>query len=248
MAGHSKWKNIQHRKGRQDAIKAKIFTKISKEIYAAVRNGGPDTNTNFKLKLAIAKAKQNNMPNDNIERTIKKAMGETGGSNFEEITYEGYGPGGVAVMVQALTDNRNRTAADVRHVFNKNDGNLGESGSVTWMFSRKGILTIDKEKIDLDEDTLMLMVLEAGALDLQVEDDSYEIIVDPEQFESVKDSLEQDGIEFSSAEITMVPQNTVTLTGENALKMIKLIEALEDLDDVQSVQSNADIDESVLDF
>ncbi|MFV9510900.1 YebC/PmpR family DNA-binding transcriptional regulator [Tepidibacillus sp. LV47] len=243
MAGHSKWKNIMHRKGRQDAIKAKIFTKISKEIFVAVRNGGPDPNVNFKLKLAIQKAKKNNMPSDNIERTIKKALGETD-SNYEEITYEGYGPGGVAVMVQCLTDNRNRTAAEVRHAFNKNGGSLGETGSVTWMFERKGVLIIDKKKTDLDEDSIMMMALEAGAEDLKVEEDDYEIYTTPEQFENVKTSLEQQGLEFEEAEITMIPQNTIALTGENAKAMIKLIDALEDLDDVQSVQTNADIDDS----
>jgi YebC/PmpR family DNA-binding regulatory protein len=243
MAGHSKWKNIQHRKGRQDAAKAKLFTKISKEIYQAARAGGVDPNTNARLKVAIAKAKEANIPNDNIERTLKKATGQLDGVTYEEIIYEGYGPGGVAVMVEALTDNRNRTAADVRHIFTKNGGNLGESGCVGFMFDRKGLIEISREDADLDEDTVMMEALDAGAEDFVASEDSFEIKTAPEDFEAVRTALEEAGYELDTAEISMIPQNTIKLTGDDAVKMLKLMEMLESNDDVQDVYSNFDIDE-----
>jgi YebC/PmpR family DNA-binding regulatory protein len=246
MAGHSKWKNIQHRKGRQDAAKAKIFTKISKEIYQAARSGGADPNTNTRLRAAISKAKEANIPNDNIERTIKKATGQLDGVLYEEIIYEGYGPGGVAVMVEALTDNRNRTAADVRHIFTKNGGNLGESGCVGFMFDRKGLIEISREEKELDEDSIMMVALDAGAEDFEATEESFEIKTTPEDFEAVRTALEEAGYELETAEISMIPQNTVKVTGDDAVKMMKLMEMLESNDDVQDVYANFDIDEEEL--
>jgi YebC/PmpR family DNA-binding regulatory protein len=246
MAGHSKWKNIQHRKGRQDAAKAKIFTKISKEIYQAARSGGADPNTNTRLRAAISKAKEANIPNDNIERTIKKATGQLDGVSYEEIIYEGYGPGGVAVMVEALTDNRNRTAADVRHIFTKNGGNLGESGCVGFMFDRKGLIEISREEKELDEDSIMMVALDAGAEDFEATEESFEIKTTPEDFEAVRTALEEAGYELETAEISMIPQNTVKVTGDDAVKMMKLMEMLESNDDVQDVYANFDIDEEEL--
>ncbi|GAB7386530.1 YebC/PmpR family DNA-binding transcriptional regulator [Bacillaceae bacterium] len=243
MAGHSKWKNIQHRKGRQDAARGKLFTKISKEIYVATRQGGPDPNTNPRLRAALNKAKAANMPSDNIERTMKKALGEVEGLTYEEITYEGYAPGGVAVMVEVLTDNRNRTAAEVRHIFSRNGGNLGESGCVAFMFERKGMITIDRQETDAGEDDVMMAALDAGAEDFKATEDSYEIITSPEEFEAVKEKLEREGFPLSSAEVTMLPQNTVKVSGEEAQKVLKLMDALEDNDDVQNVYANFDIDD-----
>ncbi|MFC4078344.1 YebC/PmpR family DNA-binding transcriptional regulator [Salinithrix halophila] len=242
MAGHSKWKNIQHRKGRQDALRGKIFAKLSREITVAAREGG-DPDINQRLRLAIAKARSQNMPNDNIERAIKKGTGEEGGGNYEAATYEGYGPGGAAVMVEALTDNRNRTAADVRHIFTKRDGNLGEAGCVAWMFERKGILTIDREHTDKGEDDVLMLALEAGAEDFEATEETFEITTSPEAFEEVKNTLEEEGFPFSTAEVTMVPKNTVDLTGEQIPKMLALMEALEDHDDVQSVYANFEMDD-----
>ncbi|GGE18856.1 putative transcriptional regulatory protein [Marinithermofilum abyssi] len=244
MAGHSKWKNIQHRKGRQDALRGKIFAKLSREITVAAREGGGDPEHNQRLRLAITKARSQNMPNDNIERAIKKGTGETGGQAYEAVTYEGYGPGGVAVMVDALTDNRNRTAADMRHIFSKRGGNMGESGCVAWMFDRKGLLRIDRDNTILEEDDIMMLALEAGAEDFEATEDAYEIITTPETFEEVKNALEEEGLKFSTAEVTMVPQNTVKLTGDQVGKMMELIDALEDHDDVQNVHSNFDFDEA----
>lgn len=246
MAGHSKWKNIQHRKGRQDALRGKVFTKISKEIYAAIRSGGDDPNTNLRLKTALQKARQNNMPNSNIENTIKKASGNMVGITYEEIIYEGYGPAGVAVMVECLTDNRNRTAADVRHIFSKYGGNLGESGCVSYLFSRKGVLTLPIEDGGPDEDTLLMEALEAGAEDVRVEDGIAEITTAPEDFDSVKQALEGNGYRFQQAELSLIPATTVNLEEEDAIKMMKLMEALEDNDDVQDVHSNFDMDEEVM--
>jgi YebC/PmpR family DNA-binding regulatory protein len=244
MAGHSKWKNIQHRKGRQDALRGKIFAKLSREITVAAREGGGDPDQNQRLRLAITKARSQNMPNDNIERAIKKGTGETGGQAYEAVTYEGYGPGGVAVMVDALTDNRNRTAADMRHIFSKRGGNMGESGCVAWMFDRKGLLRIDRDSTSLEEDDVMMLALEAGAEDFEATEDAYEITTTPETFEEVKNVLEEEGLKFSTAEVTMVPQNTVKLTGDQVGKMMELIDALEDHDDVQNVHSNFDFDEA----
>ncbi|MBD1371746.1 YebC/PmpR family DNA-binding transcriptional regulator [Hazenella sp. IB182357] len=244
MAGHSKWKNIQHRKGRQDAIRGKIFAKLAREIYVAAREGDKDPATNQKLRLAITKAKAQNMPNDNIERAIQKAAGGGDGDEFESILYEGYGPAGIAVMVEALTDNRNRTAADVRHIFSKRGGNLGESGCVSWMFERKGVLTIARQSLVLDEDELVLLALEQGADDLEITDKYYELTVSPTAFEQVKNGLEESDITFTDAEITFVPQNKIHISGETLTSILTLLEALEDHDDVQSVYTNFDMEES----
>ncbi|NLY43234.1 MAG: YebC/PmpR family DNA-binding transcriptional regulator [Clostridiaceae bacterium] len=242
MAGHSKWANIKHRKEKTDAQKAKIFTKIGREIAVAVREGGPDPENNSKLKDVIAKAKANNMPNENIMRSIKKASGELGGANYEEITYEGYGPSGVAVIVETMTDNKNRTAGDMRHYFDKYGGNLGANGCVSWMFDKKGVIIIEKDG-SVDEDTLMMEALEAGAEDFSAEDEYYEIITDPDSFSSVRDALEKKGFTFASAEVTMIPKTTIKLSEEDAIKMRKLIDVLEDNDDVQNVYHNWDMPE-----
>jgi YebC/PmpR family DNA-binding regulatory protein len=242
MSGHSKWANIRHKKEKTDAQKGKIFTKIGREIAVAVREGGPDPNVNSKLKDVIAKAKANNMPNDTIARSIKKASGELGGANYEEIVYEGYGPSGVAVIVEAMTDNKNRTAGDMRHYFDKFGGNLGANGCVSWMFDKKGVIAIEKSG-DIDEDELMMEALEAGAEDFSSEDEYFEILTSPEAFPQVRDTLESKGFTFASAEVTMLPQNTVKLEGDDAVKMQRLIDALEDNDDVQNVYHNWDMPE-----
>lgn len=247
MAGHSKWKNIQHRKGRQDAARAKAFTKISKEIYVAARNGGGDPNTNMSLRAAIQKAKDVNMPNDNIERTIKKATGDLEGITYEEITYEGYGPGGVAVLVEVLTDNRNRSAAEVRHIFSKNGGNLGESGCVSFLFTRKGEIMIDCDEYSGSEDELMLVALDAGAEDMETEEESFTIYTAPDDLEQVRTGLEANNIPIASAEVTMIPSTTVNLTGDDAVKMVKLMEMAEDSDDIQNIYANFEIDEAEMD-
>ncbi|MFB4163769.1 YebC/PmpR family DNA-binding transcriptional regulator [Alteribacillus sp. JSM 102045] len=245
MAGHSKWHNIKRRKESQDAKRAKIFTKLSKEIFAAVREGGTDPNTNLRLRMALTKAKAENIPNDNIERTIKKAAGETGGVQYEEITYEGYGPGGAAVMVQALTDNKNRSAADIRHAFTKHGGNLGENGCVSFLFDKKGQLIIDRTD-EIDDEELMLEAIEAGAEEFDSDDESFYIQTPPNDFEDVKKQLESKNFQFSKAEVTMIPQTKAELTDEHAEKMLKMIDALEDNDDVQSVYHNFEVDEKQL--
>lgn len=238
MAGHSKWANIKHKKQRTDAQRGKIFTKIGKEIAVAVRHGGPDPDSNARLKDLIAKAKANNVPNDNIERIIKRASGDIDADNYEEIVYEGYGPGGVAFIVQALTDNRNRTAGDVRHLFDKYGGNLGTSGCVTFMFDQRGQFIIEKTE-GFDEDKLMLTALEAGALDVVGEDEYYEVITEPGDFSSVLDALEKEGYKFETAEVAMIPQTTTALKDEEMIEnMEKLIERLEDHDDVQNIYHN----------
>ena len=241
MAGHSKWKNIQRRKNAQDAKRGKLFMKLAREIYVAAKNGGGDPEVNAALRLAIDKAKTNNMPNDNIERAIQKAVGEQGGANYEEITYEGYGPGGVAVMVQLLTDNKNRSAAEVRHAFTKNGGNLGENGCVVFMFKRKGLLMI--ERASLDDDEVMLQAIDAGAEDVEIEEDAYVIFTEPENFEEVKSALEEKGHTFTTSEITMIPETTSTPQAEDREKMLNLIEMLEDNDDVQEVFHNMEFEE-----
>lgn len=247
MSGHSKWANIKHKKGRMDAIRGKITTKISREITIAVKIGGADPTGNMRLKLALQKAKENNIPKDNIQRAIQKGQGSLDGGNYEEITYEGYGPGGVAVLIEILTDNRNRTAADIRHLFSKNSGNLGESGCVNWMFDKKGLFLIDKSSAKLDEEELMLLAIEAGAEDFKSDDDEqYEITTAPEDWEQVREALENSNIPLSTAQITMIPQTTVELTGDDAVKMLKLMEALEDHDDVQEVYANFDMDEDMM--
>ena len=237
MSGHSKWANIKRKKGANDAIRGKITTKIGREITIAVRMGGGDPTGNMRLKLALSKAKANNIPKDNINRAIQKGLGATEGAGYEELMYEGYGPGGTAVMLDILTDNRNRTAADVRHLFSKYGGNLGQDGCVAWMFKQKAVFLVDKETFD-DEDALMEIVLEAGAEDMKSEDEVFEITAEPDAFDAIETALGEKGIETASAEVTMVPDNTVKLTGKDAEKMQQLIDALEDNDDVQNVYSN----------
>lgn len=242
MSGHSKWANIKRKKGANDAIRGKITTKIGREITIAVRMGGGDPTGNMRLKLALSKAKANNIPKDNINRAIQKGLGATEGSNYEELMYEGYGPGGTAVMLDILTDNRNRTAADVRHLFSRYGGNLGQDGCVAWMFKKKAVFLVEKETFD-DEDALMEIVLEAGAEDMKAEDEVFEITAEPEAFDAIEAALGEKGIETASAEVTMVPDNTVHLDGKDAEKMQNLIDALEDNDDIQNVYSNYESDE-----
>lgn len=246
MSGHSKWANIKHRKAKQDVQKAKIFTKMGRELIVAAKNGGGDPEANPRLKVIIQKAREANMPNDNIQRIIQKATGELAGVNYEELVYEGYGPGGVAVLLNIMTDNRNRTAGDVRHLFSKYGGNLGEAGCVGWMFEKKGLLTLDKSELTKDPDEIMLLALDAGAEDMKDEDDMIEITTSPEDFEPVKEALAAAGLRFSLAEITMVPQNTVAIAGDDAVKMLKLMDLLEDHDDVQDVYANFDIDDDMM--
>ncbi|UOQ46265.1 YebC/PmpR family DNA-binding transcriptional regulator [Halobacillus salinarum] len=246
MAGHSKWNNIKRRKGAQDAKRGKVFMKLAREIFMAAKQGGGDPDMNPNLRLAVDKAKSSNMPNDNIERAIKKATGDLEGVNYEEITYEGYGPGGVAVMVKVLTDNKNRTAADVRHAFNKNDGNLGENGCVAFMFHRRGYLLVDRNAVDADEDEFMLEAIEAGAEDMETTDDHFEIYTDPDHYSVVKQTLEESGYPLESAEVTMIPDSYTPLAEQGVEKMLKLIDMLEDNDDVQDIYHNLDADEQVL--
>ena len=242
MSGHSKWANIKRKKGANDAIRGKITTKIGKEITIAVRMGGGDPTGNMRLKLALSKAKANNIPKDNIQRAIQKGLGAAEGSNYEELTYEGYGPAGSAIMLDILTDNRNRSAADVRHIFSKYGGNLGETGCVGWMFKQKAVFIVEKETFE-DEDELMGIVLDAGAEDFKAEDDVFEITADPADYDAIEAALGEKGIETASAEITMVPDTTVKLEGKDAEKMQNLIDALEENDDVQNVYSNYEFDE-----
>ncbi len=246
MSGHSKWANIKHRKGKQDAQRAKIFTKLGKELIVAAKQGGGDPETNQRLKTVVQKARAANMPMDNITRVIQKATGELAGVNYEELTYEGYGPGGTAVMLDIMTDNRNRTAGDIRHLFSKYGGNLGESGCVGWMFKKQGVISIEREGLDKDSDEVMMMALEAGADDVKEEEEGFEIICDPEEFESVEAAVRAAGLQPFMAEVAMVPENTVTLEGDDAVKMLKLMDALEDHDDVQNAYSNFDIDDDLL--
>lgn len=241
MAGHSKWANIKRKKSREDAKRGQVFTKLGRQITVAVREGGPDPETNFRLRLAIDTARASNMPNDNIERAIARGVGGLDGSSFTEVFYEGYGPNGVAVLLYTLTDNRNRTAGEVRHRFSKYGGNLGEAGCVAWMFERKGLLVIERGEID--EDDLMLWALEAGADDVVVEGDVIEVLTDPGDFVQVKNELEEQGVQLLGAEISFIPQNTVSIDAEAAETIENLIETLEDLDEVQEVYSNHEIAE-----
>ncbi len=245
MSGHSKWSTIKHKKGATDARRGKIFTKLIKEITVAARmGGGGDITSNPRLRSAVQAAKNENMPKDNIERAIKKGTGELEGVSYEESVYEGYGPGGAAVFVESLTDNKNRAVADIRHIFNKNGGNLGENGCVAWMFSKKGYIVVDKKHID--EDALMEYTIDAGAEDVREEEDFFEIVTASEDFESVKIALEKASIAISNAEITMLPQSTSNLEGKEAEQMIRLMEALEDCEDVQKVYTNADIPDELV--
>lgn len=243
MSGHSKWSTIKRKKGKTDAERAKVFTKIGREIAVAVKSGGPDPEVNSKLRDVIAKAKSNNMPNDNISRCIKKASGDTDGVNYEEIVYEGYGPSGVAVIVETLTDNRNRTAGDMRHYFDKFGGNLGNSGCVSFMFDDKGTIIIEKSD-KISEDELMMDALDAGADDFEAQDDIYEITTQPLDVSKIREALEEKGYEIASAEAEKVPQTYVKLTDEKDIELMnKLIDHLEDDDDVQEVYHNWEMDE-----
>ena len=242
MSGHSKWHSIKHKKGALDAKRGKLFTKFIKEITVAARSGGGDPEGNARLRKAIADAKAGNMPNDTIDRAIRRGTGEEEGVNYEEITYEGYGPGGVALLIQSMTDNRNRTVAEIRHLFSKNGGNLGESGSVGWMFEKKGYIVVDKAA--KSEEELFDLAIEAGADDLRDDGDNFEILTAPDAFEGVLASIKGAGIEPQAAEVEMVPQNYIRLEGADARQMLKLMEALEDHDDVQKVSANFDISEA----
>jgi YebC/PmpR family DNA-binding regulatory protein len=242
MSGHSKWHSIKHKKGALDAKRGKLFTKLIKEITVAARSGGGDPNGNARLRKAVADAKGANMPNDTIERAIRRGTGEEEGVHYEEITYEGYGPGGVALMVESMTDNRNRTVAEIRHIFSKNGGNLGESGSVGWIFDKKGYIVV--EKAAKPDEELFELAIDAGADDLRDDEGNFEIITAPESFDSVLAAIKGAGIEPQVAEIEMVPQNYIKLEGQEARQMLKLMEALEDHDDVQKVSANFDISEA----
>ena len=242
MSGHSKWHSIKHKKGATDAKRGKLFTKFIKELTVAARTGGGDPDANARLRKAISDAKAGNMPNDTIDRAIRRGTGAEEGVNYEEITYEGYGPGGVALLIEVVTDNRNRTVAEIRHLFSKNGGNLGESGSVGWLFEKKGYIVV--EKAAKREEALFDIAIEAGADDLRDDEDNFEIITSPENFEKVQDAIKSAGIEPQVAEVSMVPQNYVQLAGDDARQMLKLMEAIEDHDDVQKVHANFDIDEA----
>lgn len=239
MSGHSKWSTIKHKKGAADAKRGKIFTKLIKEITIAARMGGGDSGGNPRLRAAITAAKAENMPKDNIERAVKKGTGELPGVSYEEATFEGYGPGGVAVLVEILSDNRKRTVADIRHIFSKNAGNLGEAGCVSWMFDKRGLIVFEKPKVD--EEKLMDVALEAGAQDVRETDEEFEVLTEAGDMEKIKTQLEKAGLVPAFAEVSMVPQSTVRLTGKEAQQMLRLMESLEDSDDVQHVYANFDI-------
>lgn len=239
MSGHSKFANIKHKKEKNDAAKGKIFTIIGREIAVAVKEGGPDPANNSKLRDVIAKAKANNMPNDTIDRGIKKAAGDANSVNYEYVSYEGYGPCGIAIIVDALTDNKNRTAANVRSAFTKGNGSIGTQGCVSYMFDKKGQIIVDKEECEMDADDLMMLALDAGAEDFSEEEDSYEIITDPDDFSVVREALEKEGIAMAEAEVTMIPQNYVTVEDETALKNLqRTLDLLDEDDDVQAVYHN----------
>ncbi len=241
MSGHSKFANIKHKKEKNDAAKGKIFTRLGREIAVAVKEGGPDPNNNSKLKDVVAKAKANNMPNDTIDRSIKKAAGDANAVNYEFVSYEGYGPKGIAIIVDALTDNKNRTAANVRSAFTKGNGTMGTPGSVSFMFDEKGQIIVAKEDCEMDPDDLMMVALDAGAEDFAEEEDSYEIITEPAAFSEVREALEKEGIVMASAEVTKIPQTWVTLSDELDIKMMnKTLDLLDEDDDVQQVYHNWD--------
>jgi len=244
MSGHSKWHSIKHKKGAVDAKRGKVFTKLIKEITVATRMGGKDPESNARLRAAIAAAKAENMPKENIERGIKKGTGELEGSTYEEATYEGYGPGGVAVLVEVLTDNKNRTVAEVRHLFERHGGSLGAAGCVAWMFSQKGLIVFPKDRTD--EEKLFDVALEAGAEDIKEEEKEFEVLTEPSLFEQVKTAVEGTGLTYALAEITMIPQTTTSLEGKNAQQMLTLMELLEDNDDVNHVYANFDISDEVM--
>jgi YebC/PmpR family DNA-binding regulatory protein len=245
MSGHSKWNTIKRKKGAADAKRGKIFTKIIKEITLATKLGGNDPEGNARLRQAIMAAKEENMPKDNIDRAIKKgAGGGEGSANFEDVIYEGYGPGGVAVLVEVMTDNKNRTVAEIRHIFSKHGGNLGENGCVSWMFEKKGSILFDKKAVK--EDTLMETALDAGAEDVKEEENEFEVITDPLTFENVKKAIENRGLKYLKAQISMIPQSSVRLEADKAVQMLKLMEKMEDNDDVQNVYANFDIPDEIM--
>jgi YebC/PmpR family DNA-binding regulatory protein len=244
MSGHSKWSSIKRKKGATDAKRGQVFTKLIKEITVAARIGGGDPEGNPRLRTAIAAAKADNMPKDNIDRAIKKGTGELEGVSYDEFVYEGYGPGGAAVLIEVMTDNKNRTTADIRHIFSKSSGNLGEAGCVAWMFDKKGYIVVEKSAAD--EEQLMEVALDAGADDIQEDEKEFEVITDPGAFDAVKEALDKAGIKYLLAEVTMHPQSVVQLEGKNAEQMLRLMEQLEDHDDIQKVYANFDIPEGVM--
>ncbi|MBZ4654343.1 MAG: hypothetical protein JG781_1684 [Peptococcaceae bacterium] len=247
MSGHSKWANIKHRKGKQDALKGKLFTKLGRELIVAAKMGGANPEANFRLKIAIQKAKAANMPNDNINRAIQRGAGGQDSNNYEELVYEGYGPGGVAVMINVLTDNRNRTAGEIRHIFSKNGGNMGETGCVGWMFDKKGVLVLEPTATNLSEDDLMLLVVDKGAEDIKFEEEEIQIITAPEEFQAVKEALEKEGLSFTRAELAMIPQNTVEIKDlDQAKLLLRMMDYLEEHDDVQDVYANFDIPDEIM--
>lgn len=247
MAGHSKWHNIKHKKARQDAKRNKIFTKLAREIIVAAKEGGGDPESNFRLRIAIDKAKDNNMPNENIERAIKRGIGaDSEGFKYEETTYEGYGPGGVAILLEILTDNRNRTASEIRNLFSKYGGNLGENGCVEWMFKRRGVIRLNDVGSEMDDDEVILMALEAGAEDGEKEDNAFVITTMPENLMEVKQELKEQGFEILFSEVTKIPETEIDIREENAKKLLKLLDELEDHNDVQNLYSNFYMDESQL--
>jgi len=246
MSGHSKWATIKRKKGATDAARGRLFTRLIKEITIAARSGGSNIDGNPRLRLAIQTGKANNMPADNIKRAIQKGTGELPGTTLEEVTFEGYGPGGVAILVDVVTDNNNRTVSEMRHVFSRNNGNMGQSGSVAWMFQRKGSIILLKSKNTKSEDEIMDIILEAGADDMQTDTDEYTIFTSPQAFEPVRKALEEKGAVIESASLQMIPQNTVKVAGREAEQLLKLMEALEEHDDVQNVYANFDIDEKEL--
>jgi len=245
MAGHSKWAQIKRKKAVTDARRGQLWTKLLKEVTVAARLGGGDPDGNPRLRTAVQESRSSNVPNDNIDRAIKRGTGELEGVSYEEVTYEGYGPGGVAILVEVVTDNRNRSVAEIRHLFAKSGGNLGENGCVAWMFDKKGYFNVEKEAVD--EDQLMEVALEAGAEDIREEDNSFEVITAPEDFDAVKAALEGAAIPFGDAEVTMLPQNMSPLEGKEAERMLKLMDAMDDCDDVQKVYTNADIPDEMVD-
>ncbi len=244
MSGHSKWSTIKRKKEKTDARRGRIFTRLIKEISLAAREGGGDAEGNPRLRTAISNAKAANMPSDNIERAIKRGTGELPGVVYEEVTYEGYGPGGVGILVETVTDNKNRTTSEVRRIFTRHGGNLGSVGCVSWMFDQRGVVIV--EKGELDEEELLTNALEAGAEDVRLDDDSYEIVCKPPDFETLKDSLQQSGISYSNAEVTKVPQSTVKITGKEAERLLKLMEDMEEFEDVQNIYANFDIPDEVM--
>lgn len=244
MSGHSKWATIRHKKGAADAKRGKLFTKLIKEITVAARMGGGDEDANPRLRTAVLKARDANMPKDNIDRAIKKGTGELEGVNYEEVTYEAYGPGGVAVLVECLTDNKNRAVAELKHIMDRHGGSLGEPGCVAWMFKKKGLIVLDREGVD--EERLLDLALEAGAEDVKEEETTFEVLTEPSDFEPVRTAIEEAGLAYGMAEVSMIPQNTVLLEGKQAQQMLNLMEALEDAEDVNRVYANFDIPDDVM--